>query len=75
MIAAAVVEEIIPGAVLLVAKDGKVLHEKAFGYAQRYDCGKVEKSEPVSMASNQIFDLASLTKGVRDDLRANDSRG
>ena len=62
MIAAAVVEEIIPGAVLLVAKDGKVLHEKAFGYAQRYDYGKVERSEPVSMASNQIFDLASLTK-------------
>ena len=62
LIAAAVVEEIIPGAVLLVAKDGKVLHEKAFGYAQRYDYGKVEKSEPVSMASNQIFDLASLTK-------------
>ena len=62
LIAAAVVEEIIPRAVLLVAKDGKVLHEKAFGYAQRYDYGKVEKSEPVSMASNQIFDLASLTK-------------
>ena len=62
MIAAAVVEEIIPGAVLLIAKDGKVLHEKAFGYAQRYDYGKVERSEPVSMASNQIFDLASLTK-------------
>ena len=39
-----------------------MLHEKAFGYAQRYDYGKVERSEPVSMASNQIFDLASLTK-------------
>jgi len=62
LIAGAVEEEIIPGAVLLVAKDGKVLHEKAYGYAQRYDYGKVEKSEPIFMASDQLFDLASLTK-------------
>jgi CubicO group peptidase (beta-lactamase class C family) len=47
LIAAAVEEEMIPGAVLLVAKDGQVLYEKAYGYAQRYDYGKVKKSEPI----------------------------
>src|SRR5450759_4976005 len=30
---------LIPGAVFLVAKDGRVVHERAFGYAQLNDYG------------------------------------
>ncbi len=44
-----------PGAVLLVAKDGKILHEKAFGHFT-YDYA----SAPVT--TDAIFDLASVTK-------------
>jgi beta-glucosidase-like glycosyl hydrolase/CubicO group peptidase (beta-lactamase class C family) len=43
-----------PGAVVLVAKDGKVVHHKAYGYFD-YD-----KKEPVTRES--VYDLASVTK-------------
>jgi beta-N-acetylhexosaminidase len=43
-----------PGCVVLVAKDGKIAYEKAFGYLT-YD-----KTEPVDSAT--IYDLASCTK-------------
>ncbi len=43
-----------PGCQILVAKDGKIIFEKAFGY-QTY-----EKKEPITSAS--IYDIASITK-------------
>jgi len=43
-----------PGAVVLVAKDGRVVYEKAFG--------KMAFSNPASMTTRTIFDLASVTK-------------
>ena len=43
-----------PGCVILVAKDGKVFYDKAFGY-HTYD-----KKVPTSI--NDIFDMASITK-------------
>jgi CubicO group peptidase (beta-lactamase class C family) len=43
-----------PGCVVLVAKDGKVIYNKAFGY-HTYD-----KVQPDKL--NDIFDLASMTK-------------
>ena len=46
-----------PGAVLLVARRGKVVYRKAFGDAQRVP-------ERVPMTTDMIFDLASLTKPV-----------
>ncbi|TSD63897.1 serine hydrolase [Inquilinus sp. KBS0705] len=43
-----------PGCVVLVAKDGKVIFNKAYGYHQ-YDNAQLDKL-------NDIFDLASMTK-------------
>ena len=50
----AIQKKAIPGAVVLVAKDGKIAYEKSFGY-QTY-----EKKEPVYPET--IYDLASVTK-------------
>lgn len=58
----AVAREHIPGAVLLVARDGMVLHEGAYGYAQLYDYGKERLSTPEPVTPQHLFDLASLTK-------------
>lgn len=46
-----------PGAVLLVARQGKVVWRKAYGYSQLVP-------EPVPMKPDMIFDLASLTKPI-----------
>lgn len=43
-----------PGAVVLVAKDGRVVYEKAFG--------KMASANPSPMTTRTIFDLASVTK-------------
>jgi len=51
---AAIVKEAFPGCVVLVAKDGKVIYDKAFGYLT------YEKKEPVY--TETIYDLASVTK-------------
>ena len=58
----AVDEEVIPGAVLLVAKGNEVLYEKAYGYARLYDYGKQRLAEPMPMKVDHVFDLASVTK-------------
>ncbi|HKI45424.1 MAG TPA: serine hydrolase [Balneolales bacterium] len=52
----------IPGAVILIEKDGKVLHRKAFGYAYEFDYHMKRLKHPVNMQVNTMFDLASLTK-------------
>lgn len=46
-----------PGAVLLVARKGKVVYRKAFGFSQL-----VPESRPLT--ADMIFDLASVTKPV-----------
>ncbi|MGP8214805.1 MAG: glycoside hydrolase family 3 N-terminal domain-containing protein [Bacteroidia bacterium] len=43
-----------PGCVVLVAKDGKVIYEKAFGYQNYNDTNHVKV--------NDVYDLASITK-------------
>lgn len=43
-----------PGCVVLVAKDGKVIYEKAFGYRNYNDTNHVKV--------NDVYDLASITK-------------
>ncbi|HEX6534696.1 MAG TPA: serine hydrolase [Gemmatimonadaceae bacterium] len=50
------------GAVLLVARDGRVLHERAFGYAQLYDYDGRRLASPPPMRVSTQFDLASVTK-------------
>ena len=61
ILAEAVAAEVLPGAVLLVARDGATLHEKAFGYAKLYE-GATRLKSPEPMTVGHIFDLASVTK-------------
>jgi CubicO group peptidase (beta-lactamase class C family) len=52
----------IPGAVLVVAKDGVVLHERAYGHSQFLDDAMRPLGEPPPMRTTTLFDLASVTK-------------
>lgn len=54
-------EGITPGAVVLVAKDNKIVKETAYGYAYKYDMGSL-LDNPRLMTESTIFDLASITK-------------
>jgi serine-type D-Ala-D-Ala carboxypeptidase len=58
----AAVGKLTPGAVFLVAKDGKVIHERAFGYAELNDFSMNRLANPRPMPKGTIFDLASVTK-------------
>ena len=51
-----------PGAVFLVSKDGRVIHERAFGYAQLNDYDGRRLAAPRGMRITTMFDLASVTK-------------
>lgn len=57
----AISDGITPGATLLIAKDGKIVKEKAYGYAQKYDMGEL-LDKPNPMKKDTMFDLASVTK-------------
>ncbi|HZI68911.1 MAG TPA: serine hydrolase, partial [Hanamia sp.] len=57
-------EKLIPGAVVEIKKENKVLLKKAFGYAQRNDFNNQPLAHPVAMTTDDMFDLASLTKVV-----------
>lgn len=52
-------DKVIPGSVVLVAKDGNILYYKAHGYAQVLENGEEKIRD---MKEDTIFDLASLTK-------------
>ena len=60
----AAVGKLIPGAVFLVAKDGRVVHERAFGYAQLNDYEGRRLAAPRPMRASTMFDLASVSKVV-----------
>jgi serine-type D-Ala-D-Ala carboxypeptidase len=57
----AVLQEKIPGAVLLVSANNKILLKKSYGHAFKYNNGSLLK-KTVKMTTGHIFDLASLTK-------------
>ncbi|HEU5053234.1 MAG TPA: serine hydrolase [Hanamia sp.] len=57
-------QKLIPGAVVEIKKDNKVLLKKAFGYAERNDFNNQPLAHPVAMTTDDMFDLASLTKVV-----------
>lgn len=61
-IVAAGVGRLYPGAVLLVARNGRVLQDTAFGYAQLYDFHMRRLADPPRMTTGTLFDLASVTK-------------
>src|SRR5207247_230123 len=58
----AAVGKLIPGAVFLVSKNGRVVHERAFGYAQLNDYEGRRLAKPPMMRTKTMFDLASVTK-------------
>ncbi|MEL7163025.1 MAG: serine hydrolase domain-containing protein, partial [Bacteroidota bacterium] len=51
-----IAEDRIAGAVSLIVRDGKVLHESAFGHANR--------EEGTEMVTDQVFHLMSMTKPI-----------
>jgi uncharacterized protein YbbC (DUF1343 family)/CubicO group peptidase (beta-lactamase class C family) len=57
LIEQAVQQELIPGAVLVVGHNGRIVYQKAYGWR-----ALVPRREPMSM--DTIFDIASLTKVV-----------
>jgi serine-type D-Ala-D-Ala carboxypeptidase len=52
----------IPGAVILIKKDGKIISRKAYGFAQKYDYNHKLLDQPEKMSISHMFDIASLTK-------------
>lgn len=56
------VENGFPGAVLLVAQQGRIIKNTAYGYARKYaDDGSLLK-QPIKMQRDFLFDIASNTK-------------
>jgi len=54
----------IPGAVIEISQEGRVVYEQAYGWAQEYDFNHRELASPEKMTVNHLFDIASLTKVV-----------
>jgi len=54
----------IPGAVIQVKKDGKVIYTQAYGDAQKFNYKHEPLPVPDKMTTGALFDLASLTKVV-----------
>ncbi len=50
-----------PGAVVLVARNGIIVKNTAYGYAEKYDMGRL-LDNPRVMTNDTIFDMASVTK-------------
>ncbi|WP_050613452.1 serine hydrolase [Bacillus testis] len=51
-----------PGAVALVARSGRIVKHQAYGYAARYKDANAEMENPISMKEDTIFDIASISK-------------
>ena len=61
---------LIPGAVFVVSRNGRVVHERAFGYAQLNDYEMHRLSAPRPMRTSTMFDLASVTKVMATTMAA-----
>lgn len=59
-----VVNDHIPGAVIQIKMDGKVVYKHAYGFSQKYDIHHHLLNSPERMNIGTLFDLASLTKVV-----------
>ena len=60
----AVDSKLIPGAVIEIKKDNKIICRKAFGFAESNDDDNKPLAHPVPMTTDCLFDIASLTKVV-----------
>jgi serine-type D-Ala-D-Ala carboxypeptidase len=54
----------IPGAVILIKDDNKIIYRGAFGYARKYDYNHELLVRPEKMTTGHLFDIASLTKVI-----------
>ena len=54
----------IPGAVIQVKKNNRLIYRQSYGYAQIYDDNHQALKEPEKMTTDHLFDIASLTKVV-----------
>jgi CubicO group peptidase (beta-lactamase class C family) len=54
----------IPGAVIQIKKDGKIIYKHAYGFAQKYDFHHHLLNPPAPMNTATLFDMASLTKVI-----------
>lgn len=54
----------IPGAVILIKKNNKIIYRQAYGYAQKYDYNHKILVPPEKMSVKHLFDIASLTKVI-----------
>ncbi len=52
----------IPGTVVLIKNNNKVIHSRAYGLAQKYDLNHNLVDPPEKMKVKTLFDIASLTK-------------
>jgi len=59
-----VANDLIPGAVIQIKKDGKIIYNHAYGYAQKYDIHHHLLNPLTQMNTATLFDMASLTKVI-----------
>lgn len=60
----AVAHEEIPGAVIQIKQNGKIIYKQAYGFSQKYDFGHRLLPDPPKMNTETLFDMASLTKVI-----------
>lgn len=54
----------IPGAVIEIKKDNKIIIKRAYGFAQKYGYNHNLLKNPEKMTVSHLFDIASLTKVI-----------
>jgi CubicO group peptidase (beta-lactamase class C family) len=62
IVEAAIAQGVIPGAEMVIAVNGAVVQDRAFGFAQLNDFDLHRLASPRRMDSTTLFDLASVTK-------------
>lgn len=60
----AVMRDEIPGAVVLIKQDGRVLYQHAYGCSQKYGMDRAPLKNAPAMNMETLFDMASLTKVI-----------
>lgn len=60
----AVEKQEIPGAVVEIKQNGKIVYQQAYGFSQKYDYGHQLLENPPAMNTETLFDMASLTKVI-----------
>jgi CubicO group peptidase (beta-lactamase class C family) len=54
----------IPGAVIGIKKENRIIFKQAYGYAQKYNYNHLLLKQPEKMTIRHLFDIASLTKVI-----------